>query len=180
MPEIKEFPTTRVAYVAERGPMDIVVPRGFDRLFSWFREQRIQPSGNSLVILHDDPAKVPAESQQFETCAPVDPSVESSGVVRTKTIGGFEAATIIYQGQANRDQAYNDVYKWLKVEGYTDVGSPIETFLSQLGEELRAQIAVPVQKEKRGQRKASALNRERGAAAKKPTRRTKSRGTNSQ
>lgn len=178
MPEIKQFPETRVAFIEERGPFDQVIPRGYERLFAWLREQKIQPTGNSMAVFYDDPAKVAAENQRVDTCVPVDPIVKASGSIRIKTIGGGEVATIVYQGRHSRDQGYTDVYRWLKVQGYRDIGAPIETFQSQLGEELRAEIAVPVEKEKRGKRKASAINRERGAVAKRPARRTKSKGTN--
>ncbi len=176
MPEIRKIPEIRVAYVEERGPFDRVVPMGFERLFGWLREHNQRPAGNSLAVFYDDPAKVPAEDQRADTCVPIGPNVEANGEVHTKTVGGGEFATTIYQGRQAREHAYNEVYDWLKAEGYKDSGAPIETFLSQLGEELRAEIAVPVEKAKRTGRKTAATG-EGGTVAKRPRRKSKTVGT---
>ena len=51
---------------------------------------------------------------------------------------------------------------WIREQGYHDAGAPIETYLSRLGEELHAEIAVPVVKENKPTRppkpKAAALS----------------------
>ncbi|MCX7838632.1 MAG: GyrI-like domain-containing protein [Anaerolineae bacterium] len=146
MPEIKRFPTTRVAFVSEVGPFNEAIPRGFQRLFAWLGAHNISPTGKSLGIFHDDPAKVPAEQLRSEMCVPVAPDVQGSGEVQVKEIAEFEAATIVYQGSANVTRAYNAVYDWLRAQGYRGAGSPIEVYLSQPGEELRAEIFVPIVK----------------------------------
>ncbi len=146
MPEIKHFPKTRVAYVSEVGPFGEAVQRGFGRLFAWLGSNNVQPQGASLGIFYDDPAKVAPENLHSEECVPVALDVQGSGEVNVKEIGGFQAATILYQGEANIERAYNQVYDWLRAQGYRETGAPLETFLSQLGEELRAEIAVPIEK----------------------------------
>ncbi len=146
MPEHKNFPSMHVACVSERGPFDEAMPRGFARLFTWLKERGIQPAGRSMAIFYDDPAQVPPQAQRCDTCVPVDANVEGSGDVNTKTIGGFKVASLVYKGRDDRDQAYHDLYDWLHSEGYHESGSPIETYLSQLGEEMRAEISVPVEK----------------------------------
>lgn len=181
MPEIKRFPTTRVACVSEVGPFNEAVPRGFQRLFAWLNAHNVSPIGKSLGIFHDDPAKVPAEQLRSELCVPVAPEVQGSDDVQVKDIAEFEAATIIYQGNANVTRAYNEVYDWLRAQGYRDVGSPIEVYLSQPGEELRAEIFVPIAKveqplakktsrkvAKKPAKKASAKKPAKKAVAKKP------------
>ncbi len=146
MPERKSFPNIRVACVTERGPFDEAMPRGFSRLFAWLKAGAIQPAGRSMAIFYDDPAKVPPESQRCDTCVPVDANVQGSGDVSIRTIGGFEVATLMYKGRSDRDLAYHDLYDWLHSEGYHEIGPPIETYLSQLGEEMRAEIGVPIEK----------------------------------
>ncbi len=153
MPERKNFPAIRVACVTERGPFDDAMPRGFARLFGWLRERDIQPAGRSMAIFHDDPAKVPPEAQRCDACVSIDVNIEGSDVVTAKTIGGFEVAALVYKGRGDRDQAYHDLYDWLHSEGYHESGSPIETYLSQLGEEMRAEIAVPIETVSPGGRK---------------------------
>ncbi len=167
MPERKNFTAIRVACVTERGPFDEAMPRGFGRLFTWLKERGIPPAGRSMAIIYDDPAKVPPEAQRLDTCVPVDASIEDSGDVSTKTIGGSEVAALVYKGRGDRDQAYHDLYDWLHSEGYHESGPPIETYLSQLGEEMRAEIAVPIESVSPGGRKTS--KRTSGTTTKRTT-----------
>ncbi len=146
MPELKRFPKTRVASVTEVGAFQEAIPRGFQKLFAWLGAQNLQPLGASLGIFHDDPAKVPVEKLRSELSVPVAPEAQGSGEVQVKDIAAFDAATIVYQGDANITRAYNEVYDWLRAQGYRDAGSPIEVYLSQPGEELRAEIFVPIVK----------------------------------
>lgn len=144
MPELKFFPETHVAYVSEIGPYRDSVQRGFKRLFEWFAQNNVRPAGASLGIFYDDPEKVAAKNLRCDLCSPVGPEVTGSGDVRTKEIGGWQVATIVYQGEENMGRAYNEVYDWLHAEGYHEADAPLEKYLSQLGEELRAEVAVPV------------------------------------
>ncbi len=146
MPEIKHFPKTHVAYVSEMGPMGEAVKRGFDRLFAWVGAQNVQLLGPSLGIFYDDPAKVPAEKLRSDLCVPVANDVQASGPVQIKDIGDVQVAALVYQGEQNIMAAYNQLYDWLHAEGYRDSGAPIETYFSRPGEELRAEVAVPVVK----------------------------------
>jgi len=109
MPEFKRFPTTRVAFVTEVGPFHQAIPRGFDKLFAWLGANNLLPMGQSFGIYHDDPAKVPAEKLRSELCVPIAPDVQGSGDVQVKAIPGFDAASIVYQGEANITKAYNEV-----------------------------------------------------------------------
>jgi DNA gyrase inhibitor GyrI len=146
MPEIKQFPKMRVAYVAEVGPTSEAVKRGFDKLFAWIGAQNVQ-------LL----------------CVPVADGVQGSGDVQIKNIGDLQVATIVYQGDANIMSAYNEIYDWLRAQGYRDAGAPMETYLSKLGEELRAEIAVPIVKmELLPAPKKRAANKPARKLAKKP------------
>jgi DNA gyrase inhibitor GyrI len=146
MPEIKHFPKTHVAYVSEMGPMGEAVKRGFDRLFAWVGAQNVQLLGPSMGIFYDDPAKVPAEKLRSDLCVPVANDVQPTGPVQIKDIGDVQVAALVYQGEQNIMSAYNQLYDWLHAEGYRDSGAPIETYYSRPGEELRAEVAVPVAK----------------------------------
>jgi AraC family transcriptional regulator len=146
MPEIKHFPKTRVAYVAEVGPMGEAVKRGFDKLFAWVGAHNVQPLGASIGIFYDDPAKVPADKLRSDLCVPVADDVQGSGDVQIKNIGDLQVATLVYQGEQNIGRAYNEVYDWLHAQGYRDSGAPMETYLSKPGEGLRAEVAVPIVK----------------------------------
>ncbi len=148
MPEIKRIPKMRVALVSNTGPYEQAVQQGFGKLFAWLGSQNLHPAGASLGIFYDDPNQVAPEKLRSETCVVVSADVVGSGDVTVKEIGGFEAATIEYRGQAQVHQAYDEVYAWLVAQGYHDAGAPIETYLSQPGEELRAEIAVPIEKAK--------------------------------
>lgn len=172
VPEIKRFPTTRVAYVSEVGAFREAVPRGFQRLFAWLGAHNLTPTGKSLGIFYDDPAKVPAEKLRSELCVPVAPAVQGSGEVQVKEIAEFQAAAIVYQGEGNTTRAYNEVYDWLRAQGYRDAGAPIEVYLSQPGEELRAEIYVPIVKAEPPPAKKIARQ-----VAKKPTKKVAAKKT---
>jgi AraC family transcriptional regulator len=146
MPEIKQFRAVRVASITEMGPFGQAIPRGFQKLFAWLGSHNLQPLGNSFGIFHDDPAKVPAEKLRSELCVPVVANVQSSGEIHVKEIAEFKAATITYQGEANIVPAYNQLYDWLHAQGYRDAGPLYEVYLSMPGEELRAEVFVPIAK----------------------------------
>jgi DNA gyrase inhibitor GyrI len=124
--------------------MGEAVKRGFEKLFAWVGANHVQPLGASIGIFYDDPAKVPAEKLHSDLCVPVAPEIQGSGDVQVKEIGDVEVAALIYQGEQNIGRAYNEIYDWLRAQGYRDSGAPMETYLSKPGEELRAEIAVPI------------------------------------
>ena len=146
MPEIKLFRAVRAAAIVEVGPFNQAIPRGFQKLFAWLGSQNLNPMGHSFGIYHDDPAKVPAEKLRSELCVPVAANVQSSSGIQVKEIAEFQAATIMYQGDANIVPAYNQLYDWLRAQGYRDAGPLYEVYLSMPGEELRAEVFVPIVK----------------------------------
>ena len=146
MPEIKQFPKMRVAYVTMIGPYGESTEQGFGKLFAWLDANRIQPLGAPIGIFYDDPSKVAPEKMRSELCVPVAPDVLGSGEVQVKEIGGAKVATIMYQGDQNIGPAYNEVYDWLRAQGYRDSGAPMETYFTQPPEEIRAEVAVPIEK----------------------------------
>ncbi|CAG0978672.1 DNA gyrase inhibitor [Anaerolineae bacterium] len=168
MPKIKHFPKLHVASVTEIGAFGEAIPRGFSKLFAWLDANNLQPLGASLGIFHDDPMKVPVEKLRSELCVPVAPEAKGSGAVEVKEIGDFEAATITYQGNANIVPAYNEVYDWLRAQGYRDNGALFEVYLSKLGEEIRAEVYVPIVKAgKRGAKQSAKKLAAKNKAAKK-------------
>ncbi len=171
MPEIKVFPETHVAYVSEVGPYGESIRRGFKRLFDWLEARRIEPIGPSFALFYDDPRKVAPENRRCDLCAPIGPDVTGDGEVRTKEVGGWRVATTIYQGQENAAQAYDQVYQWLRDQGYHEADAPIEKFHSRLGEELRAEIGVPIV-EKRFLPGSQKIKSTEGKATRKATRKT--------
>ena len=175
MPEIKSFRAVHVASITEVGAFDQAIPRGFQKLFAWLGSHNLQPLGNSFGIFHDDPAKVPTEKLRSELCVPVAAGVQSSGEISVKEIAEFKAATIMYQGEANIVPAYNQLYDWLHAQGYRDNGPLYEVYLSMPGEELRAEVFVPIVKVDllAAPPKKALLSAPKKAMAKKPVERTK-------
>lgn len=173
MPEIKRIPKMRVASISNIGPYGQAVQQGFGKIFAWLESNNLKPAGASIGIFYDDPGQVELEKLRSETCVVVSADVMGSGDVTIKEIGGFEAATTEYRGEANMMKAYDDVYAWLVAQGYHDAGAPIETYLSRPGEELRAEIAVPIVKAKPAPvaKKKPARAAKRKAAKKKPAKR---------
>ena len=163
MPEIKLFPKMRVAYVTMIGPYGESTERGFGALFAWLGANRVEPLGAPIGIFYDDPSKVAPENMRSDLCAPVASDVEGSGEVSVKEIGAVKVATIMYQGDENIGPAYNEVYDWLRAQGYRDSGAPMETYFTQPPEEIRAEIAVPIEK-------LELLPAPKKLAAKKPAR----------
>lgn len=144
MPEVKHLAKMHVAYVTAVGPYGQTMPGHFARLFAWLEANHVQPLGPSLGIFYDDPQKVAPEKMHCDLCVPVAHDVVGPGEVQTKEIGDIDVATIVYQGDQDIQRAYTEVYDWLHAEGYHESGAPIETYLSKLGEELRAEVAIPI------------------------------------
>jgi DNA gyrase inhibitor GyrI len=176
MPEIKQFPKLRIAFLTSVGPFGQAIPAGLQKLFAWVAANKVQPIGPSLALFPDDPGEVPAEKLRSEIGIPVGPEVEGSGEVQTKEIGGFEAATTVYHARQEIDRAYGELYGWLHQQGYRDAGTPLETYLST-GEEFSAEIVIPIVKvEAESAPMKAAPNRpvRKRASARKKTARKKS------
>lgn len=171
MPEIKRIPKMHVASTANTGPYGQAVQQGFGKIFAWLGANNLHPAGASIGIFYDDPGHVAPEKLRSETCVVVPAGIMGSGDIIIKEIGGFEAATTEYRGEANMMQAYDQVYAWLTAQGYHDAGAPMETYLSQPGEELRAEIAVPIVKAKPAPAAKKKPARAKKAAKKKPAKR---------
>lgn len=146
MPVIKTIPKMRVAFVTNVGEFSQAVPSGFGKLFRWLESKHFQPMGPSLAIYPDDPARVPPDQIKSQSCVIVSSEVSGDGEVAVREIGGFQAATMEYRGAANIMRAYDELYNWLHAQGYRDNGDPMETYISQPGQELHAEIAVPIVK----------------------------------
>lgn len=145
MPEIKNFPRTRVAYLTSVGPFGQSIRAGMERLMGWVGANQVQPMGAPLGMFPDDPSKVPPEQLRSEIAIPVGPDVMGSGEVQIREIGGFEAATNVYHNPHEIESVYNDLYAWLQQQGYRDSGDPLEVYLGQ-GEQFMAEVFVPVVK----------------------------------
>jgi DNA gyrase inhibitor GyrI len=173
MPEIKQFPKLRIAFLTSVGMFGQAIPAGLQKLFAWVAANKVQPVGPSLALFPDDPGEVPADKLRSEIGIPVGPEVRGSGEVQIKEIGGFEAATTVYHAREEIDRAYGELYGWLHEQGYRDAGAPLETYLST-GEEFSAEIAIPIARieAESAPEKASAKKpvRKRAPARKKPVR----------
>ena len=101
MPEIKQIPKIRVAFVINKGPYHQATPRGFEKLFAWLGANNSQPTGPSLAIYYDEPGKVAEGDLRSESCVPISEGVVGSGEVGVKQVGGFQAATMEYRGAEN-------------------------------------------------------------------------------
>lgn len=194
MPEIKHYLRKHVAYVTEVGPYGEAVKRGLDRLFASLAAHHVQPFGPPIGIYYDNPAQVAVDKLRSDLCVPVAPDLQISDGLSTMDLGDSDVATITYQGAQSIQAAYNELYGWLSAQGYRETGAAMETYLSEPGEELRAEVAVPVEKvviplalpamptekaaalpaPKRATRKPSraAPRKPARAAAKKPARKT--------
>jgi DNA gyrase inhibitor GyrI len=179
MPELKFFPETHVAFVSEIAPYKKSISRGFKRLFDWLETNGIQPTGPMLAILYDDPSKVAPENQRSDLCAPIGPHVDGSGDVRTKEIGGLKVATISYEGEKNASRAFEEVYDWLREQGYSPTDVPVVKYLSQINEKVRAEIGVPVVKRelKPGAKKLKASAAKRATTRRSATRKNAAKKT---
>lgn len=178
MPEIKQVPRMRIAFLTTVGPFGQAIPEGLQKLFAWVAANNVQPAGPSLALFPDDPDTVPAEKLRSEIGILVGPEVSGSGEVQIKEIGGFEAATNVYHAREDIERAYGELYGWLHQQGYRDAGAPLETYPST-GQDFTAEIAIPIVKadmerapetaaEKKPARKRATARKK--VAAKKPAR----------
>ncbi len=144
MPEIKQFPTLRVACVTQTGSFDQAIPNGMNQLAGWAQANNIQPQGQPFAMFLDDPAEVPVEQLHTLVCLPVGPEAEGSDGVQIQEIGGFDVATLVYQNREDMGRYYNDLYGWLQEQGYRDAGAPMETYMNL--DDFTAEIAIPIER----------------------------------
>lgn len=143
MPEIKEFPKKRIAFLTSVGPFSQSIPGGLARLFAWAEANHVLPQGAALAVFPDDPGEVAAENLRTELGFPVGPEFQGSGEVLVKEVGPFEVATMVYHRPEEIERAYSQVFEWLHQQGYHDAGAPMETYLG-MGADFAAEIAVPI------------------------------------
>jgi DNA gyrase inhibitor GyrI len=147
MPEVKHYPKMHVAYVSAVGPYDgEAIQRGFGRLFAWLGSKHFAPLGPTIGIYYDDPQTVAREKQRCDLCVTVGPEVKGSDGVLVKDIGDVDVAALTYLGTQNIQRTYTELHNWLHTNGYYETGTPLELYLSQPGQELRAEVAMPVEK----------------------------------
>ena len=146
MPEVKHYPGVHVAYVSEVGPYGEAVQRGFGRLFAGLAAQNLPPLGPPIGIYYDSPQTAPPDRLRCDLCVPIPPHAQVAEGIATMDIGDIDVVATVYEGAQNIQRGYDEVYAWLNAHGYYPAGAPMETYLNRPGEELRAEIEVPVRK----------------------------------
>lgn len=143
MPELKYFPKTRVAYIPTVGSRTECVEHGFALLDAWLRLNEVQVIGKRIIIFYDN-LMTCATRLRTEECVIVESAIEETSEIRTKYIGDGQVASIPFRGEQNLERAYDELYTWLRGEGFSDLGISIELTIKGAGKELEAELIVPV------------------------------------
>lgn len=131
--EIKEIPTSYVAYLRSKGPctIDEFTVR-YCKLISLVEKNNFHIIRNAMAIYYNN-CIIDVEEREkvdyyIEVCIGVSEEREIYGLVRR--FGGFKAVTAVHYGSYdNMIEAYRKMNKYIYENGYEICGEPIDNYL---------------------------------------------------
>jgi Predicted transcriptional regulators len=131
--EIKEIPTSYVAYLRSKGPctIDEFTVR-YCKLISLVEKNNFHIIRNAMAIYYNN-CIIDVEEREkvdydIEVCIGVSEEREIYGLVRR--FGGFKAVTAVHYGSYdNMIEAYRKMNKYIYENGYEIYGEPIDNYL---------------------------------------------------
>lgn len=154
-----DFDAVEVFYVRKTGAYEKSCCEAWEALMKFAYEQKIKHKKNILGknsmafgVGHDNPNMIEAEKLRCDACITRDDkSVEPSGEVFVKTIGGGRYAVFLHKGAyANLKSTYDAIGDWIVSSGSKVRDEPMfERYLNRdprrtKPENLRTEIYVPV------------------------------------
>lgn len=131
--EIKEIPTSYVAYLRSKGPCTIEeFTVRYCKLISLVEKNNFHIIRNAMAIYYNnciiDPEEKEKVDYDIEVCIGVSEEREIEGLVRK--FGGFKAVTAVHYGSYdNMIEAYRKMNKYIYENGYEICGEPIDNYL---------------------------------------------------
>lgn len=131
--EIKEIPTSYVAYLRSKGPCTIEeFTVRYCKLISLVEKNNFHIIRNAMAIYYDnciiDPEEKEKVDYDIEVCIGVSEEREIKGLVRK--FGGFKAVTAVHYGSYdNMIDVYRKMNKYIYENGYEICGEPIDNYL---------------------------------------------------
>jgi len=119
--KIVEFPTTPIAVLEHRGPVDLLND-SVARFIDWRKQSNLSPvqTSQTFGIAHDDPNTTDPERFRFDVCGSVSGEVPTNpqGVIN-KVIPGGRCAVVRLLGSHDRIDAcaYHLYRNWLPESG---------------------------------------------------------------
>jgi AraC family transcriptional regulator len=109
--EVKDFPTTKVAYVRHTGPYT-ECGEAWQKLAAWAGAKGLfGPETKFYGISWDDPETTPPEKVRFDACITVAETVEVEGEVKLGEIGGGAYLSTVHKGPYQRlIMSYKELY----------------------------------------------------------------------
>jgi DNA-binding transcriptional MerR regulator/DNA gyrase inhibitor GyrI len=131
--EIKEIPTSYVAYLRSKGPctIDEFTVR-YCKLISLVEKNNFHIIRNAMAIYYNnciiDPEEKEKVDYDIEVCIGISEEREIDGLVRK--FGGFKAVTAVHYGSYdNMIEVYRKMNKYIYENGYEICGEPIDNYL---------------------------------------------------
>ncbi|WP_297429841.1 MerR family transcriptional regulator [Clostridium sp.] len=130
--EIKEIPTSYVAYLRSKGSCTIEeFTVRYCKLISLVEKNNFHITKNAMAIYYDscmDFEEKDKEDYYIEVCIAVSEEREIDGLVRR--FGGFRALTVIHYGSYdNMIDTYRKMFEYAFENGYEICGEPIDNYL---------------------------------------------------
>ena len=131
--EIKEIPTSYVAYLRSKGPCTIEeFTVRYCKLISLVEKNNFHIIRNAMAIYYDnciiDFEEKEKVDYDIEVCIGVSEEREIEGLVRK--FGGFKAVTAVHYGSYdNMIEVYRKMNKYIYENGYEIYGQPIDNYL---------------------------------------------------
>ncbi len=117
----------KVASLRKRGPIS-EQPEAWQRLAGFVSSQGLTVTGPGVGIYYDTTWN--PEDVNYEICLPVDKNGEAEGAITFRELASTLVASLIHRGSYDKMcESYKRLTEWIKANGYTIVGPPMEVYL---------------------------------------------------
>ena len=144
-----------IAYIEHTGPYDnIPFDRYIGRLYDWVKEKKVMPGFHPMGIFLDNPKRTPPDKCKCQLAIPVYGKVKGEGDIKIAKLPAMKVAAYSHKDSGKEYQdSYDKINDWIKKNGYTVSGPPIEIYSKKpemvKGEMIiYAKIMFPVKKPK--------------------------------
>lgn len=126
--KIKKRKATKIAYIEHTGDYSsIPYEESISKLYSFAKKNKIRPGFKPFAVYPDDPNSGLKENIRTRIAISVNKLVQDSETILSVELPEMQVATLKFSGSSDEYQtAYNELWKWVKDNGYALSGSPIE------------------------------------------------------
>lgn len=151
--KIKKRKASKIAFIEHTGDYSsIPFDESISKLYSFAKKSKVRPGFKPFALYPDDPNAGPWEKTRTRVAITINKLVDKTDEVETIELPEMEVASMKFSGCAEEyQQAYNELWTWIKENGYQLNGPPIEIWGKKPKEKngkmiISSEIQAPIQK----------------------------------